>query len=104
MVFFQPLRMSAIRFRYKEKDLPDSFDSRSKWRDLNSEVEDQGWCGASWAYSTASVASDRFVIDSKGDSMVDLSPGAIIACNVKGQSGCDGGNTDRAWNFLRKYG
>ena len=39
-----------------------------------------------------------------GDSMVDLSPGSIIACNVKGQSGCDGGSTDRAWNFLRKYG
>ena len=96
--------MSAIRFRYKEKDLPSSFDSRSKWSDLNSEVEDQGWCGASWAYSTASVASDRFVIDSKGDSMVNLSPGSIIACNIKGQSGCDGGNTDRAWNFLRKYG
>ena len=58
--------MSAIRFRYKEKDLPNYFDSRSKWPNLNPDVEDQGWCGASWAYSTASEASDRFIIDSKG--------------------------------------
>ena len=64
--------MSAIRFRYDESDLPNQFDAREKWTNLNSDVLDQGWCGASWAFSTASVASDRFVIDSKGPSINDV--------------------------------
>ena len=64
--------MSAIRFRYDESDLPNQFDAREKWKNLNSDVLDQGWCGASWAFSTASVASDRFVIDSKGPSINDV--------------------------------
>ena len=64
--------MSAIRFRYDESDLPNKFDAREKWTNLNSDVLDQGWCGASWAFSTASVASDRFVIDSKGPSINDV--------------------------------
>ena len=40
----------------------------------------------------------------KGKTEVQLSPRSIIACNIKGQSGCMGGKIDRAWNFLRKYG
>ncbi len=99
-----PFQMSAIRFHYKDSDIPARFDARSKWPELNAQVFDQGWCGASWAFSTASVASDRFVIDSKGNTQVRLSPGALISCNVKGQSGCSGGKIDRAWNYLRKYG
>ena len=58
--------MAPIRFSYKPRDLPREFDSRAKWTNLNNHILDQGWCGASWAFSTASVASDRFLIDSKG--------------------------------------
>ena len=58
--------MAPIRFSYKPRDLPREFDSRAKWTYLNNHILDQGWCGASWAFSTASVASDRFLIDSKG--------------------------------------
>lgn len=96
--------MSAIRFHYKDDDIPRQFDARSKWTNLNAQILDQGWCGASWAFSTASVASDRLVIDSKGANQVQLSARSIVACNVKGQSGCNGGKIDKAWNFLRKYG
>lgn len=96
--------MAAIRFKYDDKDLPREFDAKTKWPELNEMVMDQGWCGASWAFSTASVASDRFFIDSKGLNDVGLSPRAIIACNTRGQSGCHGGTVDRAWNYLRKYG
>ena len=51
--------MAPIRFKYSVKNLSLSFDARDRWPDLSSEIEDQGWCGASWAYSTASVSSDR---------------------------------------------
>ena len=101
---FQPVQMSAIRFRYHHKDIPREFDARSKWPKLSGQIYDQGDCGASWAFSTVSVASDRFVIDSKGSSSVQLSPLAVVSCNIKGQNGCNGGHIDRAWNFLRKYG
>ena len=102
--FFQPVQMAPIRFSYKPRDLPREFDSRAKWPNLNSNILDQGWCGASWAFSTASVASDRFLIDSKGKTDEKLCPRSIIACNTHGQSGCNGGSVDRAWSYLRKYG
>lgn len=98
-------QMAAIKFRYDASTLPSEFDSRSKWPGIVSTlVRDQGWCGASWAFSTASVASDRFAIDSKGKTVLNLSPQSIVACNTRGQSGCSGGHVSRAWNFLRKYG
>ena len=102
--FFQPVQMAPIRFSYKPRDLPREFDSRAKWPNMNSHILDQGWCGASWAFSTASVASDRFLIDSKGKTDENLCPRSIIACNTHGQSGCKGGSVDRAWSYLRKYG
>ena len=102
--FFQPVQMAPIRFSYKPRDLPREFDSRAKWTYLNNHILDQGWCGASWAFSTASVASDRFLIDSKGKTDENLCPRSIIACNTHGQSGCKGGSVDRAWSYLRKYG
>ena len=51
--------MTAIKFKYNPSDLPYSFDARDKWPGKIAGVRDQGWCGASWAFSTSSVASDR---------------------------------------------
>ncbi len=56
---FQTSWMSAIDFRYDPSELPMSFDARDKWPGKVHPVRDQGDCGASWAFSTASVASDR---------------------------------------------
>ena len=95
--------MSAIKFYYTESELPSSFDSRRKWPDKISGVPDQSFCGASWAFSTASVASDRFAIEDQFDGG-SLSAQALISCNSQGQSGCRGGHVDRAWNYLRRFG
>jgi hypothetical protein len=99
---FQVKDMSAIKFKYNSEDLPEYFDSREKWPGKVSGVRDQGWCSASWAFSTTSVASDRFAIE--GETDLELSPQSLISCNTKGQSGCRGGYVDRAWNYLRRYG
>lgn len=94
--------MAALEFRYKESDLPDTFDSRQRWPSLLSGIQDQGWCSSSWAMSTASVASDRLSLST--GRRVSLSPQSLVSCDTRGQAGCKGGHLDQAWNFLRKYG
>ena len=98
--------MSAIKFKYSVSDLPPSFDARDRWPGKISGVRDQGWCGASWAFSTSSVASDRFAIEGQTDEGDDgeMSPQTLVSCNTQGQSACRGGHVDRAWNYLRRFG
>jgi hypothetical protein len=89
---------------YDPRRIPRSFDARNKWPRLIEGVRDQGWCGSSWALSTASVASDRFAVMSQGLEKVQLSAQHLLACNNRGQRACHGGHLDRAWLFLRKFG
>lgn len=89
---------------YDSQRLPHSFDARNKWPGLIGGVQDQGWCGSSWALSTISVASDRFAVMSQGLEKVQLSAQHLLECNNRGQRACRGGHLDRAWLFLRKYG
>lgn len=42
-------------------------------------------CGASWAFSTAAVASDRFAIQSGGHRVYPLSVQNLLSCNSRGQ-------------------
>ncbi|XP_034948332.1 tubulointerstitial nephritis antigen-like [Chelonus insularis] len=96
--------MNPVRRIYNPEALPKEFDSRNRWpRDISG-ISDQGWCGASWAISTADVASDRFALMSKGAEAVQLSAQHLISCNNRGQQGCKGGYLDRAWHFVRKFG
>lgn len=96
--------MNPIMQRYDENELPISFDGRLHWTNWLQGVRDQGWCGASWAFSTAAVASDRFAIQSGGNRIYPLSVQNLLACNNRGQQGCKGGHLDRAWNYMRRYG
>ena len=97
-------KMNSVRRIYDLESLPREFDARTRWpRDISG-IEDQGWCGASWAISTARVASDRFSIMSKGLENVALSAQHLLSCNNRGQQGCSGGYLDRAWMFMRKFG
>ncbi|XP_043190072.1 uncharacterized peptidase C1-like protein F26E4.3 [Amphibalanus amphitrite] len=86
--------------------LPAAFDARRRpgWAPLVGGVADQGWCGGSWAVSTADVASDRLSIQ-RGE-RVALSPQQLLNCvtDTEGGGGCRGGRPDRAWNHLRHHG
>ena len=98
--------MYPITKIYDPRELPRSFDARDKreWSGLISPVQNQGWCGASWAFSTATTAADRVAIQSPERKLVDLSEQNIIDCGYVREDGCQGGNLDRAWNYLRRYG
>jgi len=86
--------------------LPRTFDAREKreWAGRIGPVRDQGWCGASWAISTADVAADRLAIQVNGGKHADLSVQNILDCGRSREDGCQGGNLDRAWNYLRRRG
>ncbi|CAK9821156.1 Uncharacterized peptidase C1-like protein F26E4.3 [Anthophora plagiata] len=98
-------RMNSVQRIYDPETLPREFDARTRWPREISGVEDQGWCGASWAISTAQTASDRFAVMSKGTDAVLLSAQHLLSCNNnREQRGCNGGYLDRAWLYMRKFG
>lgn len=94
---------SMSKLSIKIEKLPRNFNSKDEWLGLVTEIRDQGWCGSSWAISTASVASDRFGIQTKGKEIVELAPQHLLSC-VRRQTGCRGGHLDWAWNYIRKIG
>lgn len=102
---FEPIRRvkSQTKLSNRAERLPQKFNSVDHWPGLISDVVDQGWCGSSWAVSTASVASDRFGIQSKGKETTTLSAQNIISC-ARRQQGCKGGHLDAAWQFFRRQG
>uniref|UniRef100_A0A3Q3A6B3 Tubulointerstitial nephritis antigen like 1 n=1 Tax=Kryptolebias marmoratus TaxID=37003 RepID=A0A3Q3A6B3_KRYMA len=84
--------------------LPHYFNSAEKWPGKIHEPLDQGNCAASWAFSTAAVASDRISIQSMGHMTPQLSPQNLISCDTRNQGGCAGGRIDGAWWYLRRRG
>eukprot|EP01038_Epipyxis_sp_PR26KG_P010130 gene10130-13628_t len=64
-------------------------------------VKDQGYCGSCWAFSaTEQIESDS--MRTLGKSFV-LSPEQITQCDTTSQ-GCNGGWTERAYNYVKKAG
>jgi hypothetical protein len=96
--------MIPVKRQFDVRRLPRSFDARTKWPGWVSGIEDQGWCGSSWALSTVQVSSDRLALMSQGAEQVELSAQQLLECNSRGQQACHGGHLDRAWLYLRKYG
>lgn len=91
---------SMSRLGHNADILPKSFTSLGNgW--IISDIRDQGWCGSSWAVSTASVGSDRITINNKN--IVDVSAQHLLSC-VRHQQGCTGGHLDNAWRYLNRMG
>ncbi|XP_052325878.1 tubulointerstitial nephritis antigen-like [Oncorhynchus keta] len=84
--------------------LPQYFNAAEKWPGKIHEPLDQGNCAASWAFSTAAVASDRISIQSMGHMTPQLSPQNLISCDTRNQGGCAGGRIDGAWWYMRRIG
>lgn len=88
---------------FDPESLPRNFDARVKWKGMISEPKDQGWCGASWVFSTVAVASDRFAIASNGSNKQLLSAQHLFSCSCN-QQGCEGGYLTKAWTFILIFG
>jgi hypothetical protein len=67
------------------------------------DVRDQGYCGSCWAFSsTQQIESDSIRLGLIDRSM-KLSPQQIISCDKSGL-GCDGGWTEKAYEYIEKVG
>jgi C1A family cysteine protease len=65
------------------------------------EVKDQGQCGSCWAFSaTEAIESYYFLSSGK---LLELSPQQITSCD-KVDGGCNGGNTETAYQYVHKAG
>lgn len=52
--------MVSLHPIYDSKRMARSFNALENWPNKMAPIRDQGWCGASWAITTADVASDRY--------------------------------------------
>ena len=84
-------------------DIPIDFDSRKQWPDCITPIRTQQHCGSCWAFSAATVLSDRYCIASKGIIKPILSPQFMLSCD-KSNNACNGGLIDKSWRFLEKTG
>jgi len=80
------------------------FDAREKWPDSYIHpAMDQGQCASSWAFSTASVAADRWSIQSQGQFQDQMAVQSVISCN-RFIDGCNGASVVDAWFYLQNEG
>merc|ERR1712232_878785 len=90
---------SATVLDTHEMAAPSSVDWRTKG--AVSPVKDQGQCGSCWAFSTTEeIESQVFMTTGK---LPILSTQQIISCD-KTDDGCDGGNTETAYAYVKKAG
>ena len=80
--------------------IPESFDSREKWKNCIPKIYDQGSCGACYAISVSTAFSMRYCIRNELSEIINFSPQNLINC----LSGCKGEFPDIAWNYLNNSG
>jgi len=64
-------------------------------------VKDQGQCGSCWAFSATEAIESYAALS--GKALVALSPQQINSCD-KVDGGCNGGNTETAYEYVAKAG
>merc|ERR1711881_783707 len=85
--------------------VPDNFDSAENWPQcakVISDIRDQSNCGCCWAFAGAEAASDRMCIATNASLMLPLS--AQDVCFNSNYDGCDGGQIDTPWNYIKSTG
>jgi cathepsin B len=88
------------------QDIPASFDAREQWKECITPILNQAQCGSCWAFSAATSFSSRLCIATKGTipATTIMSPQYLVSCDTSDQSGCRGGDTLAAYNFIQNKG
>lgn len=86
--------------------VPDSFQSRDKWPNCESirDIRNQSKCGSCWAFSSATVFSDRLCIASGQKIQTRLAPQDVLSCCFSCGFGCGGGYPNAAWFYFIHQG
>lgn len=89
----------------KEYDLPKSFKWTETWpgNECQVEVQEQGECGACYAFASTAMLAERLCIDRKRRGLSAspslLSTQFVISCDAL-DFGCDGGHLPKTMDFL----
>ena len=81
-------------------DIPESFDARVKWPNCVPKIQNQGGCGACYAFSVSTAFSMRYCIRNNLSKIINFSAQNLINC----LSGCIGDFPDVTWNYLNSSG
>lgn len=98
---YRPTNKTSTVVDYSNSNaiLADAVDWRAKGAVTS--VKDQGQCGSCWAFSaTEAIESYSFLA---GNDLQELSPQQINSCD-KVDLGCNGGNTESAYEYVQKAG
>lgn len=60
-------------------------------------------CKSSWAIGAIGAATDRLCIHSNNKLRMPLSVEDLLSCCYECGFGCDGGYTDKAWEYLNVF-
>ena len=87
-------------------EVPESFDSRLQWPNCESikEIRNQAKCGSCWAFSAATVMSDRICIASGQKLQTRVAPQDVMTCCYSCGNGCNGGFPSAAWFYFVNNG
>ncbi|KAK3760409.1 hypothetical protein RRG08_018637 [Elysia crispata] len=101
---YNKLHLSYPEIFYAEDDLPDQFDSRTKWSNCKTmkEIRDQSNCGSCWAFGSVEAMSDRICVAQQGN--VHLSAEDVLSCCENCGNGCSGGYPTRAYQYWVRDG
>jgi cathepsin B len=80
--------------------IPESFDSRQKWPNCIPKIQDQGACGACYAFSISTAFSMRYCIRNELSQIINFSPQNLVNC----LSGCKGEFPDVVWGYINNNG
>jgi len=81
--FSHHLQQTSPNVEAVDSDLPLSFSWREKMPECLGPIENQGDCGACWAFASAGLLADRFCIHSNGAVKTRFSAQEMVNCNYE---------------------
>jgi hypothetical protein len=106
---FQPYTPYKKYFDVRHEYNNYRFDQTLDWRTENnpssvvavSSVKNQGQCGSCWAFSSSGATEGAWAVST--NQLYNLSAQELVDCSTQ-NSGCDGGDTDLAFDFIKTNG
>jgi cathepsin X len=92
----------------RDSDLPQTWD----WRNVNGTYfagrvlnqKNPHVCGSCWAQAATGALTDRYIIATNGKFQATLAPQNLLNFRHITGGTCDGGDADKAYEFINKYG
>jgi len=73
------------------------------WRDTEAVtgIKNQGQCGSCWAFSATEAIESQMILGTGGKFAVNLSPQQVASCTPAPAMGCNGGFTEKAYDYVK---